>query len=115
MNSPEPDPALTDLASQSPRPVLRAAARRRSLDAALAALPAVPHKIKRRRLSPHWIGWAACWLVTGGFIWSSPPGPGRSYHSGPALPPPPQDEETAKLLATLYPAQDSRPRGYFSP
>ena len=110
MNTPDPDPALTSWAQKIPRPVLRDDARRRSLDAALAAADSEPGDTRKRpRLSPHWIACAACWAITGILWWTSPPRP------SPAASPPagfagwqgphaatPQDEDTARLLATFY-------------
>lgn len=122
MNPPDSEPGDARLQSLPP-PVLRDAARQRSLAAALAALPAAsarpgspaPAAPRRRflRLSRAQLtGLAACWVLAGYFRLSAPPAPGKpgtSPAGGYAVWPGPwhsaQDEETAKLLATLYPGR----------
>ena len=123
MNSPEhPDPALTAQVQGLPPPVLRDPARQRSLAAALAVLEettAAPPPPRRRLLRmgrAQWSALAACWTLVGYFHLSAPGGPksagpssagGYAAWPGPFHPAP--DEETAQLLAALYPNRSADP------
>ena len=123
MNAPDPDDnALSSWAQNLPPPVLREEARRSSLAAALAALEQpspspTPAVAKVRPFLPrfsrfHLASLAACWMLAGYFHYSAPRAPGdASTSSGGSLAAwpvhfsAPMDEETARLLATIYPAR----------
>ncbi len=119
MNPSDPTPgddAFAHRLRPLPRPVLRGDARQRSLAAALAAAEAAPGSVSaprrpRFRLrASQWAALAACWALSAYFRLSAPPAPGNAgapaaggYAVWPGLWPAAPDDETARLLATLYP------------